>query len=318
MIEIGWEQEIYPAAKIAIVVDALAAEGVPAADALRGVQFRRTICACRRRRSSVNQVIQSYRSAARLSRNPHFAFEAGLKTHVSSYGAYGFAILSSTNFRETMRFVEKYHLLATPVVTLQFAEEAGRAGWTIDPLPHPAIDARLYRFIVEMQFGALVSLHRDVMGSAFDPSSFEAAFAAPESEEQDRRPPAYPVFFRQPKNRLLFDADWLNGSPEFGNEITYASLLALCDDQHDRLRNHVGVAGRVRSYLLATLGQRTSLDHVATHLGVPARTLRRKLRGEATSFRDLFDQLRAGMAVRYLRDTQMTVDDIAHALGFSE
>ena len=29
MIEIGWEQKIYPAAKIAIVVDALAAEGVP-------------------------------------------------------------------------------------------------------------------------------------------------------------------------------------------------------------------------------------------------------------------------------------------------
>ena len=29
MVEIGWEQRIYPAAKIAIVVDALAAEGVP-------------------------------------------------------------------------------------------------------------------------------------------------------------------------------------------------------------------------------------------------------------------------------------------------
>ena len=54
------------------------------------------------------------------------------------------------------------------------------------------------------------------------------------------------------------------------------------------------------------------------HLGVPVRTLRRKLRDEETSFRDLFDQSRAEVAIKYLRDTEMTVDDIAHALGFSE
>jgi len=74
----------------------------------------------------------------------------------------------------------------------------------------------------------------------------------------------------------------------------------------------------VRSYLLATLGRHTSLDHAAARLVVPVRTLRRKLRDEGTSFRDLFDQLRAEVAIKYLRDTQMTVEDIAHALGFSE
>ncbi len=78
------------------------------------------------------------------------------------------------------------------------------------------------------------------------------------------------------------------------------------------------LAGKVRSYLLATLGRHTSLDHAAAHLGVPVRTLRRKLRDEGTSFRDLFDQLRAEVAIKYLRDTQMTGEDIAHALGFSE
>ena len=110
----------------------------------------------------------------------------------------------------------------------------------------------------------------------------------------------------------------MNGAPQFGNEITYASVLALCDDLHDRLQNRIGVAGKVRSFLLATLGRNTSLEHVAAHLGVPVRTLRRKLRDEDTSFRDLFDQLRAEVAIKYLRDTQMTIEDIAHALGFSE
>ena len=267
---------------------------------------------------SVNQVIECYRNAIRLSRAPHFAFETGLKTHVSSYGMYGFAILSSMNFRETMQFAVKYHQLATPVVKLQFREEAGRADWAIDPLPHPAIDARLYRFIVEMQFGVHVSLHRDIMGSSFYPSALQVTFQAPEPEEQYRRALGCPVAFGQPRNRFLYDSAWLNGAPQFGNEITYASVLGLCDDLHDRLQNRIGVAGKVRAFLLPTLGRHTSLDDVATHLGIPERTLRRKLRDEDTSFRDLLDQLRAEVATKYLRDTQMTIDDIAHALGFSE
>ena len=294
MIQIGWEQTIYPAAKIAIVVDALAAEGVPVGDALRRTSISPDELRSPTTQVSVNQVIESYRNAIRFSRARHFAFETGLKAHVSSYGMYGFAILSSMNFRETMQFAVKYHQLATPVVKLQFREEAARAEWTIDPLPHPAIDARLYQFIVEMQFGVHVSLHRDIMGAAFYPSALQVTFAAPEPEDQYRKALGCPVAFGQPRNRFLYDAAWLNGAPQFGNEITYASVLALCDDLRDRLQNRIGVAGKVRAFLLATLGRHTSLDNVAAHLGTPVRTLRRKLRDEETSFRDLVDQLRAG------------------------
>jgi Arabinose-binding domain of AraC transcription regulator, N-term len=98
MIEIGWGQKIYPAAKIAIVVDALAAEGVPVADALRRTSLSPSDLRSPTTQVSVNQVIESYRNAIRFSRNPHFAFEAGLKTHVSSYGMYGFAIPQQHEF----------------------------------------------------------------------------------------------------------------------------------------------------------------------------------------------------------------------------
>jgi Arabinose-binding domain of AraC transcription regulator, N-term len=105
----------------------------------------------------VTQVVIAYRNALRLSRDPNFSFQSGLRTHVSSYGMYGFAILSSMDFRQTMHFAVRYHPLATPLVKLRFAEEGRRAIWTIDPRPHPAVEARLYRFIVELQFGVLIS-----------------------------------------------------------------------------------------------------------------------------------------------------------------
>ena len=120
------------------------------------------------------------------------------------------------------------------------------------------------------------------------------------------------------ENRLVFDAAWLDGAPALGNDVTYASVLALCDDLHDRLQHRVGVAGKVRGFLLGKLGRPMGLENVASHFDIPERTLRRTLGEEGTSFRAILDQLRAEVATKYLRDTQMTVDDIASALGFSE
>src|SRR5271165_5953047 len=316
MINIGWEERVYPAAKIAVVVEGLAAEGVSAAAGLRGTAIAPDELRSPTMLVSVTQVVTAYQNAIRLSRN--FAFLTGLRTHVASYGMYGFAILSSMDFRQTMQFVVRYHQLATPVVKLRFADEAGRAIWTIDPLPHPAVDARLYRFIVELQFGVHISLHRDVMGSSFHPTSLQVTFDPSRPEAQYEKDFGCPVAFRQPANRLVFDAAWLDGTPELGNEVTYASVLSLCEDLHDRLPHRVGVAGKVRGFLLAKLGRHMSLEDAAAHLGAPERTLRRKLREEGMSFREILDQLRAEVSVKYLRDTQMTMDDIAYALGFSE
>ena len=318
MIEIGWEQPVYSTAKIALVVEALAAEGIRAQDALRGVDLPPDQLTSSNVLVSVDQVVRAYRNALRLTKNPDFAYQTGLRAHVSLYGMYGFAMLSSMNFRETMRFVVRYHQLATPLVKLQFVEEGAHAAWKVDPVPHPSIDTQLYRFIVEMQFGVHVSLHRDIMGAAFRPSAYHVVFEAPPSNSSSDSVFDCPILFRQPENEIIFDSAWLNGVPQLGNEITYSTVLSMCDELHDILQRRKGVAGKVRTFVLANLGRHASLAAAAGHFNTPVRTLRRRLTEEGTSFREILDQLRIEVAIKYLRDTQMTIDDIAHALGFSE
>src|SRR5260370_36386187 len=97
-------------------------------------------------RISLNQLIECYRTAAKLSRDPHFSYHTGLRFHLSAYGMYGFAILSSMNYRQTMQFAEKYHQLATPLTELRFKEQSGCGVWTITPMPHSRIDGSLYKF----------------------------------------------------------------------------------------------------------------------------------------------------------------------------
>jgi AraC-like DNA-binding protein len=317
-VPVGLDEKVFPAHKIDILVSSLKAEGIAADRALDLVNLTMSELASPTTRVSLNQTIQCCNNAIRLSTDPYFAYHAGLEFHVSTYGMYGFAMLSSTNFRQTISFVRKYSLLSTPIAEDSFEQKDGSCVWTIVPAPQLRAGAVLYKFIVELYCGILTSVFRDVMGLSFGPRELHVTFAL-----DDRLPPCpevfgCPVVFRQPENQFLFDATWLEGRPELGNRITYMSVLRLCDRLMEEFELRIGLAGKVREVLLLNLARRRSFDDVARNLQVSTRTLRRKLRTENTTFREILDKLRMQIATKYLSDTYLTIDEIAFALGFSD
>ena len=312
----GPNEKVHPVTKISTIVERLVLEGIPATEALAGVSLPLAQLSSPATRVSVNQVLQSYDNAIKLSRDPHFAYHAGLKFHVSTYGMYGFALLSCPNFRDTMAFAVKYHGIAAPLVEIAFEEEGGAGIWTIVPMPYPRVDSRLYRFIVELQMAIHLSLHRDVMGASFRPSELHFSFPRPRPEGASAFDS--PALYEQPENRLVFDAHWLDGRPNFGNAVSYAELCQLCERLTDELQLGTGMAGRVRSMILADLLRHVSFDSVAEQLKMSPRSLRRRLQEEGTSFRELVDEVRAQLAIKYVRDTSLSIEDVTYTLGFND
>jgi AraC-like DNA-binding protein len=296
----------------------LAVEGVPAGLALEGVGLSEGEVADPATRVSLTQVIACCRNAIRCSPDPMFAYRTGLRFHMPAYGMYGFAMLSSTDFRQTMRFAEQYHQLAAPLIDHAFADEEGAGVWTITPKPHPQIGPILYRHIVELHFGIHTSLLRDMMGSEFGPRELRVTFQPPPDPDGYAQALGAPVRFDQPKNQLVFDAEWLDRRPELGNALTYSHVREICDRLLDELQRRAGVVGAVRHLLLTRLMRDTSLADIAGELRVSVRTLRRRLTNMGTSYRQIVDDLRCEVAIKYLRDTAMTVEDIAFALGFND
>jgi AraC-like DNA-binding protein len=296
----------------------LAREGISASQALTGVGLSEQQVTDPATRVCLTQVITCCRNAIALSADPMFAYRTGLHFHMSTYGMYGFAMLSSMDFRQTMQFAARYHQLAAPLVDMAFADEDGLGIWTLEPRRHPQMDASLSRQVVEMYFGIHTSLHRDVMGSDFAPSELRVTFEAPSDPAAYAGVLGAPVRFCQPSNQLLFDARWLDRRPSLGNALTYAAVLKVCDHFVDELQQRAGIVGNVRHLLLTNLMQSLSLQKVARDLGMSVRTLRRRLAEEGASYRQLTDELRRDVAIHYLRETAMTVEDIAYALGFSD
>lgn len=60
------------------------------------------------------------------------------------------------------------------------------------------------------------------------------------------------------------------------------------------------------------------LERVSEQLGMSGRALQRKLRDHGTSHQELLDQMRKDLAMRYLREPEMAICEVAYLLGFSE
>jgi AraC-like DNA-binding protein len=318
MINVGPDDKVYPVVTIAEIVHALGEENIALSDALSGIHISKSALSSPSTRVSLNQIIDCYSNAARLSQSPQFAYQTGLRFHVTTYGMFGFAILSSTDFRQAAKFAVKYRLLAGPDMDILFKEENERAVWTFVPTADPRVNAKLYRFLIELNFGITTALHRDVMGPSFLPQELQVKFGQPTDAQLYEEAFGCRVVYGQPENKLIYDAAWLDRTPELGNPIIHSMLVTLCDELLEEMKLRVGLAGKVRQLLLVNLMQPTSFDAIAKHLHMTSRTLARKLQDENTSYRKLVDELRMHMGIKYLRDTDLTVEEIAHAMGFSD
>ena len=314
----GFGEKLYSAAKMAAVVDALLEVGMSASEVLAGSDVSFEELHSPTTRISRNQLIRCYRNALALSRDPHLPFKLGASVHLSAYGMYGYAMLCGTDFRRTMDFAVRYHQLATPLATISF-EERDRLGiWTVEPLLHPKIDSQLYRFVTELQIATHISLHRDIMGDRFRVREIGLTYRPSTDFGITPAMADCPVRFEQAMNQFVFDSKFLDEAPKLGNRTTYPAIIALCDDLLADLAMRSGAAGKVRNVLSQHVANRPTFAAVAKLLRTPSRTLRRQLRLQNTSFRQLSDELRLYVALRYLRDTEMTNEDIAFAVGFSD
>jgi AraC-like DNA-binding protein len=80
-----------------------------------------------------------------------------------------------------------------------------------------------------------------------------------------------------------------------------------------------GLRGLVENRLVSVLPSgRVQAATVAQQLGMSERSFRRRLAEEGTTFSELLDRVRNSLALRYLEDQHISLQQIAWLLGYSE
>ncbi|MGB1580113.1 MAG: helix-turn-helix transcriptional regulator, partial [Nevskiales bacterium] len=127
-----------------------------------------------------------------------------------------------------------------------------------------------------------------------------------------------PTRFNTGVIQLRFDEKYLDFKPETANPVT----ARMVEEQCLREMEQLGLAGdlvkQVRS-ILETGGERyPSLGFVAEHLHMSERSLKRKLREQGASYRQLLDAVRYQDSIRLLQESQLNIEQVAVQLGYTD
>jgi AraC-like DNA-binding protein len=96
-------------------------------------------------------------------------------------------------------------------------------------------------------------------------------------------------------------------------------LETHADDLLSQRHSAAGLRGLVESQLASVLPRgREQATMIAQQLGMSERSFRRRLAEEGTTFSEILDHLRNSLALRYLEDQRISLQQIAWLLGYSE
>lgn len=128
-----------------------------------------------------------------------------------------------------------------------------------------------------------------------------------------------PLFFGSHVNALVTDEAFLSFKPPRTNPYLAQILTDHADQLLKDLERSKSARGCVEGLLIPILHTGdASIDMVAGKMGCSRQTLFRKLKAEGVTFEKVLDELRYRLALEYLNGKNISVNETAYLLGFSE
>ncbi|MET0340156.1 MAG: AraC family transcriptional regulator [Polyangiales bacterium] len=124
--------------------------------------------------------------------------------------------------------------------------------------------------------------------------------------------------FDAPHTELVFTRAMLDARSPHQDDDMQEALRRVADRRIVQLGTRAPYALRVRELLLKQGPHRADMKDVARSLGLSVRSLRRRLADEGRSYNEVSLEALALTAKRHLRDEQLSIQETAYEMGFSD
>ncbi|HSW14999.1 MAG TPA: AraC family transcriptional regulator [Solimonas sp.] len=290
--------------------------GVDASRCLRNSGIERALLDAPQARIDARQELQVIRNALDvLGPDRPFALEAGSRHHISAFGIWGFALLSSPNFHDAVQLGLRYIRLTAAYCRIEPLLTADEAVLRLDDSDLPE---DLRHFLVERDLAALITLQRDLEPHRLPVKALRFRRAAPPYAARFEDLLGVTPLYDQAHDETTVPIELLRIPLPQSNPQTLRASEEECRRLLERHRLRGGLAGQVRDRLTRTPAAIPTMVQIAAELDINPRTLRRRLATEATNYESLVDEVRGVMAEELLSGTDLSIEEIAERLGYSE
>jgi AraC-like DNA-binding protein len=127
-----------------------------------------------------------------------------------------------------------------------------------------------------------------------------------------------PVDFNSEVMEWHFDASILDRPCPNANPITTQVCQQFCDRVIAEGPIETDLIRQIRAVCLNRSKHLPTADEVAAELGLSLRTMHRRLAESGLSYREIIDDVRRSVAIEFLENTRMKIDQVAERVGFAD
>jgi AraC-like DNA-binding protein len=262
----------------------------------------------------VERVGQLLQASAIKSGNETFGLCMAESRMLSNLGAVGMLIRDQPTLRDSLGVLMRYQVLLNGSLSLMMEESAGivvireevKAG-------HPQ---QATRQRIELALGVMLRLMRQFLGAGWQPQRVCFKHPAPHDVGVHHRVFGGCVEFNADFNCVVCVKGDLDTRNPLADPAMARYALQLLDASVKPQRPTMLEDVR-RTILLLLPSGRCSIEQVAEHLGVAARTVQRGLADQGQSFSSMVNEIRIELAKRHVLESDRPLTDVAMLLGFS-
>ncbi|ASK35091.1 AraC family transcriptional regulator [Alloalcanivorax mobilis] len=300
---------------LTLMLEVLAKRGISEDQALAGLRIEAGSWRDPRARLTAKVFDRFARRVLALTEEPWLGWELGASMTLSSHGFLGYAAMSSDTLGDALELAVKYFRTRSTIVQLELFVDGE---WAVLQVNEMLSLGELAPLVIESLFS---SFHFMGMQLLPDMEIFgELRFSYPEPAyfQKLRALIPVPIYFDCAYSQMRFPAERLQRRLRFADPRLAQMAAAQCEQEMEQIKAPPPLLGRVRRIMLAGSGGFPGVEDVASEMHMSSRTLKRKLQQLGTSYQRLLDDLRKGLAVEYLTQSQRSVDEVALALGYSD
>ncbi len=263
---------------------------------------------------SARQVITFLSLAAASCRREDFGLLLSARQTLSILGPIWLLMESATDVRQMLTDLARYFVLHTRGAMVHVESVTG--GLTVS-YSMAATETADDRQTIELGLGLLCSELRHQAGPGWHPRVVQLRHRPPRDRTTHRAVLGPNIDFDQDCNTVTLDAALLNQPLVTARTAHHALLDAWLDGRRRGSKAHIlhtveTTVSALLPYSTCTIGQ------VAQALALSERSLQRQLHGVASSFSGIRDRIRAELAMKYLRQSNLRSAEIADILGYSD
>lgn len=243
-------------------------------------------------------------------------FGQGRKSRPGTFSMMAHAVINCSNLeRAIRRGLKFYELFDLEVVSYLERDVDGFAAIRVEASEW--LDFR--EVIVESLIFLALRFMGWLVGKEIEPERIELDFPRGDDDHEYAAMFNCPVEFDRPVNRVVFSEHYLE-LPLVQNQLSLSRFLqdSLAQLIDGNIHN-VGLPAQIRAIISREYGNNfPDFSEICEQLSMTPQTLRRRLKEANTSYQEIKDSIRKDASVHYLSKPDLSIDEIALLMGFSE